>query len=245
MTTVVTAERTAGDAGADWADAARTLATVTWVGAVAGGLVVGVLGRLAMMLLAVLNPEVAGVRSDDGFPIGEFTVSGSLQLALAGVQLGVTGAFAYLVFRGLMVGPAWFRLLSISLGPGLVVGALVVHTDGVDFPLLDPPALAASLFVAIPTVFVAVLHVFSERALASRGRLPVPLLVLGLLPWVVLVPLTLVLAGGFATLRALRRSARGRSLLANPWPAWVVRGLLAGLVLWAVVDLVRDVSTLS
>ena len=233
------------DLGARWADAARTLATVTLVGAAAGAFVLGVLGRLAMMLLAVLNPEATGVTSDDGFPIGQFTASGSLQLVLAGLQLGILGAFGYVSARGLMVGPSWFRLLSISLGPGLVVGAIVVHTDGVDFTLLEPPALAVLLFVAIPTVFVALLHVFSERALRSRAALPWPLLALGLLPWVVLVPLTLLLAGGFAALQAVRRTRAGRSFLASPWPGWAVRGILAALAVGAVVDLVQDLSALS
>lgn len=246
MTTAPVQEiRRSGDARADWTDAARVLATLTLVGAVAGAVSVGVLGRLAMMLLAVLNPEATGVRSDDGFLIGQFTLSGSLQLALAGVQLGVTGAFFYVVFRGLMVGPAWFRLLSISLGPGLVVGALVVHTDGVDFTALDPAWLAAALFVAVPTCYVAMLHVVGERLLAAGWAPPLPLLLLGLLPWVVLLPLTAALAGGFAALRALRRTDGGRSFLASPWPAWAVRGMLAALVVVAVADLVRDVATLS
>lgn len=233
------------DVQTDLVAAAHTLSTVTLVGMACGALVVGVLGRLAMMLLAGLNPEAAGLRSDDGFRIGQFTLSGSLQLAFAGVQAGIAGAFAYVAVRGLMVGPSWFRLLSVSLGPAVVIGALIVHTDGVDFTALDPPWLAALLFVALPAVFVALLHLLSERLLVPGWTPPKPLLVLGLVPWVPLFPLTLVLLGGFLGLRALRRTGRGRSLLANPWPAWAARAVLAALVVWAVVDLVRDVSTLS
>lgn len=244
-TALVEEGRQGADARAAWTGAARTLATITLVGALAGAIATGLIGRLAMMLLAVLNPGATGLRSDDGFPIGEFSVSGSLQLALAGVQLGVTGAFFYLVFRGLMVGPAWFRLLSISLGPGLVVGALIVHTDGVDFTALDPAWLAAALFVAIPTAYVAMLHVVGERLLAAGWSPPLPLLGLGLLPWLVLLPLTAALAGGFAAVRWLRRTDGGRTLLASRWPAWVVRAGLAVLVVLAITDLVRDVHTLS
>ena len=218
------------DLRTDLVEAARTLSTVTLVGMVCGALVVGVLGRLAMMLLAGLNPEATGIRSDDGFPIGEFTLSGSLQLTFAGLQLGITGAFVYVALRGLMVGPAWFRMLSISLGPALVIGALIVHTDGVDFTVLDPPWLAALLFVAIPAVFVALLHLLAERLLGSGWVAPTPLLVLGLVPWVPLFPLTLVLLAGFWSHRALRRTDRGRSFLASPWPAWTVRAVLAALV---------------
>ena len=245
MTATVAGSSRRDDVRTDLVAAARTLATVTLVGAVCGAFVVGVLGRLAMLLLAVLNPEATGVRSDDGFPIGQFTLSGSLQLAFAGVQLGITGAFFYVVFRGLMVGPPWFRSLSISLGPALVIGAFIVHTDGVDFTFLEPPWLAALLFVAIPGVYVALLHLIAERLLASGWALPTPLLVLGLAPWVLLFPLTLVLLAGFLALRGFRRTGRGRSLLASAWPGWVVRAALAALVVWAVADLVRDVSTLS
>ena len=40
---------------------------VTWAGALLGLLVGGVGSRLAMLLLARLNPEATGVISDDGF----------------------------------------------------------------------------------------------------------------------------------------------------------------------------------
>ena len=53
--------------------AVRRLAVITAVGALRGllvGGVGGVGGRLAMMLLARLNPEGIGVTSDDGFRIG-------------------------------------------------------------------------------------------------------------------------------------------------------------------------------
>jgi hypothetical protein len=116
---------------------ARTLGTITAVGVVCGWLVVGVLSRLAMLLLAVLNPAATGVTSDDGFVMGQFTLSGSLNLLLlVGTGFGVLGAGLYAVLRGLRVGPEWFRLLSVSVGGGVVVGSQVVHADGVDFRLL-------------------------------------------------------------------------------------------------------------
>ena len=68
-----------------------------------------------------------------------------------------------------MVGPGWFRLLSISLGPALVIGAIIVHTDGVDFNVLEPVWLAALLFIGVPFAYCALLHVLSVRALRS-GR---------------------------------------------------------------------------
>jgi hypothetical protein len=57
--------------------ALRGLAAVTWAGALLGLLVGGVGSRLAMMLLARLNPQVAGLTSDDGFTMGQLTMQTS------------------------------------------------------------------------------------------------------------------------------------------------------------------------
>ena len=218
MTAVETVARRDSDLRADLGTAADVLAKVTLVGALSGALAVGVLGRLAMLLLAYLNPLATGVTSDDGFEMGQFTLSGSLQLTASGLQFGVIGVFCYLAVRGLMVGPGWFRLLSISLGPAVVIGAILVHTDGVDFNLLEPVWLAAVLFIGVPGAYCALLHVLAVRVLRSERQLPRPLLVLGLLPWIPLLPLTLILLGGFLALRALRRGEAGRDFLARAWP---------------------------
>ena len=230
---------------ADLAASADVLARVTLVGALSGVIAVGVLGRVAMLRLAYLNPVATGVTSDDGFVMGQFTLSGSLQLAASGLQFGVIGVFFYLALRGLMIGPGWFRLLSISLGPAVVIGAIIVHTDGVDFDLLEPVWLAAVLFIGVPFAYCALLHVLAVRALRADRPLPRPMLVLGLLPWIILLPLTLLLLGGFLATRALRRGAPGRAFLARAWLSWVLRGALAALVVVSVVDLMRDVDALT
>ncbi|WP_435746985.1 hypothetical protein [Nocardioides sp. SYSU DS0663] len=225
--------------------AAHTLAAITLVGMVSGAVVVGLLGRLAMALIAALNPLDAGLVSDDGFPIGQVTLAGSANLLAFGVVLGVVGAFGYTSARGLMVGPGWFRLLSISVGPGVVVGALVVDTDGVDFTRLDPAWLSAALFVALPTLFVVVLHLGSERVLAQHGRLPAPLLGLGLLPWLPLGPLAVLLLVGWWAVRALRRGRPEWSRPTRSVLAWTLRGGLAVVFALAVTDLVRDLRVLT
>jgi len=221
---------------ADLGGAARVLAAVTLAGGVSGVLAVGVLARLAMSLLAYLNPHASGVTSDDGFTIGQFTLFGSLQLAATGLQFGVIGVFFYLALRGLMVGPSWFRLLSISVGPAVVIGAIVVHTDGVDFRVLQPAWLAAVLFVLVPAAYCALLHVLAERWLRSRHALPRPLFVLGLIPWLLLLPLTLLLLGGYLATRALGR--------VRP-VTWVLRAAVAALFVFSVLDLAKDIHELS
>jgi hypothetical protein len=236
MTAVGTVDERESGLRADLGAASQVLAKVTLAGAVSGVVAVGVLARLAMSLLAHLNPHATGVTSDDGFTIGQFTFFGSLQLAASGLQFGIISAFFYLALRGLMVGPAWFRLLSISLGPAVVIGAIVVHTDGVDFRVLHPTWLAAALFVLVPAACCAVLHVLSERWLRSERDLARPLLVLGLLPWLPLLPLTLLLLAGYLVVRTFGRHQPA---------AWLLRASLAALFVFAVVDLVKDIVELS
>jgi len=225
--------------------ALRTLGAVTLIGVGCGIFVVGVLSRLAMFLLAQLNPTVSGVTSDDGFEIGQFTLAGSLNLALVvGPLFGIVGAGFYLALRGLAIGPEWFRTLSLSLGPGVVVGAMIVHPDGVDFAMLDPLWLAVLLFVLVPAVYVVLLRLFVERVLAGPPW-PRWATYVGVVAWLPLLPGFLLLAAGWAALNALRRSETGSALLAHPAPAWIARGALTAIFVFLVLDLVNDVRLLT
>ena len=230
-----------GDWVGDAKSAIRRWATALLIGVACGVVVTGVLSRLVMFLLAELNPEAAGVRSDDGFIMGQFTLSGSTQLALAGAQLGSIGAFLYMALRGLKIGPPWFRLLSISVGPGVVVGAMLVHTSGIDFHLLKPLWLTIGSFVLVPVVFCAALHLVAVRALSHGGVRSMPLMVLGVALTIVALPLTLVLGIGWLIARALR----GDDMLSTTAAAWFVRAVLALVFVMAVIDLVSDARTLS
>lgn len=151
------------------------------LGALLGLLVGGILGRLAMALIAGLNPEATGQVSDDGFVMGQFTLSGTLNLFLAGTVLGIFGAAVYGAIRPLRFGPRWFQLAAVTAGPAVVVGSLLVH-DGVDFTFLTPVWLSIALFVAIPGLYGALLWLVTERwlppsdyrlhpAVASAGRI--------------------------------------------------------------------------
>lgn len=233
------ADPTRQDWGAAVRAAARVWATVLVVGVACGVAVVGVLSRLVMLLLASMNPDAVGVRSDDGFIMGQFTLSGSSQLAAAGAQFGAVGAFIYIALRGLMIGPAWLRLLSISVGPGVVVGSILVHTTGVDFNLLKPLWLSIGSFVLLPVVFCAALHVLADRALAGGGVRSRPLLMLGLLLAVAVLPLTLMLGSGWGVARQFRAKRQRLPLV------WALRAVLAVVFILSVVDLVSDSRTLS
>lgn len=226
----------------------RRLGVATLAGALLGLAVGGIGGRLAMMLLAVRNPNATGLTSDDGFTMGQFTISGTANLLLVTTFIGVLGGGVYLVLRDLMIGPRWFQVCSVSIGPAVVVGAIVVHPDGVDFTLLSPLWLAVSLFVLIPAVYAALLGTLTDRWLARSTHPTRPrraLLTAALLLWVPLAPVLAVGALGWLVAELVRRNTGEDILRSNPLLAWIPRAGLALLFLAALADLGSDIAALT
>lgn len=227
--------------------ALRRLAATTAAGALLGLLIGGVGGRLVMALLAVLNPAATGVISDDGFRIGQFTTTGTLNLLVATTVIGAVGGGIYLALRALMIGPRWFRVVSIATGSAVVVGSLIVHTDGVDFTLLQPLLLTVGLFVAIPWAYTALLIVVAERWLEpgswflTARRIPA---LAPLLAWLPVAPLLAALAIGWAAAEWARR--RPRPPTARMWTMirWIARTALAALFAISLFTLARDTALL-
>ena len=136
----------------------RYVLTTLVVAVLTGVFCVGVVARLAMSLLASRNPAAAGRLSDDGFEMGRVTLSGSANLAVVGIGVGIVGWLTYLIARPLLVGPAWFRWFSLSIPPAVVAANLLVHPTGVDFTVLGPLWLTVGLFVAVPALYGPLLH---------------------------------------------------------------------------------------
>ena len=130
-------------------------------GAIAGATVGGVGGRLAMLLLRLTSPDVViGMTSDDGFEIGVVSLD-TLQLVLAMAMLGAVNGVLYAALRGAI--PARLRLPLWSVFAAALGGANIVHEDGVDFTVLEPAALAVTLFVLLPGAAAAVVVLLVER----------------------------------------------------------------------------------
>jgi len=226
--------------------ALRRLAALTWAGALLGLLIGGVGGRLAMMLLAKLNPQATGVVSDDGFTMGQLSLQTFNLLAIT-TLIGVLGGGIYFVLRALMIGPRWFEVLCISLGPAVVVGSMLVNVEGVDFTL-EPTWLAIAMFAAIPGIYGALLTLVGERWIRPEGRFatgPRWLVALPLLLWVnPLAPFIGAMLLALAAVEAARRTTTGHTVLSHPaWP-WAARAALTVLFTFAFVDLARDTATL-
>jgi hypothetical protein len=169
-----------------------------------GILVIGLGSRLAMFVLRRTSPDyVVGMTSDDGFEIGQITLSGTYQLLALGAVVGVIGALAYVAVAPWLIGPGWFRRSTVGLTAGALVGAMVIVPGGVDFTVLEPTWLAVVLFVGLPFVSgivltVAVDLVATPGSWTGRGRsawlLPVILLVLVPPAALVLAPVFLIVA---------------------------------------------------
>ena len=105
-----------------------------------GILVIGLGSRLAMFVLRVTSPGyVVGMESDDGFEIGRITLSGSYQLLALGAAVGVIGALAYVAVAPWLIGPDWFRRVTVGLTAGALVGSLVIEPGGIDFTFSSQP----------------------------------------------------------------------------------------------------------
>lgn len=226
----------------------RSFAGVTAAAALMGLLIGGVFGRLAMFVLARLSPEAEGVESDDGFVMGQFTVSGSLNLLAVGTFIGVLGGAVYFVVRGLRFGPRWFQVASIAAGAAVVVGSMLVHSDGLDFNLLHPLWLAVVLFLAIPGLFAAALTVTAERWIAPGGVFMTAPKKFALLPLLVGIPLAPIFLGiiivSWLGLR-LREDHGVRAFLDQAWLQWAARLALTLIFVLAAGDLIGDVGRLS
>lgn len=214
-------------------------------GLLVGALVAGPAMRLSMLLLRVTSPDtVIGIESDDGFTIGEFTLSGTYNLFMLGAALGVLGAAIYVLVSPWLIGPGWFRSFTFAFTAGVFVGAAVIQDDGVDFRILEPTWLAIGLFVAVPALMGAVLpRVVDEVAArdATRGSW----IAIGVLQAVFFLSapinaiIVVAIAAGLALRRALLDPIR-RSHVAM----WLFRAAFMFFPVAGAIMLTQDIRTL-
>lgn len=234
----------AGGAGRTLGEDGRDVAWWVLAGAAAGaisGLVVGgVGGRLAMLLLRLTSPDhVIGVTSDDGFEIGVITTD-TFSLVLAMAVVGGVNGVLYAVLRGAI--PRRLRLPLWTLFAAAVGGANFVHSDGIDFTVLEPVGLSIALFVVLPGAAAALVVVLTERWADRRPfadrRLTAVLVVAALAGTLACLPA----AGAWLLAVAVRRVGAAR-LLARVGTVVVPAVLALGTVRYA-VELVRTTRIL-
>ena len=212
-----------------------------------GVLVIGVCSRLAMLLLRLTSPDhVNGVRSDDDFVIGRFTLSGSYNLLMLGAAVGIVGAGLYRLVSRWLLGPTWFRHVTTALASGAVGGSILVHADGVDYRLLKPTWLAIALFVFLPALFGGLIGVVVDRVArpdswtrVGRRRWALPFA--ALLPFPLAVIPLLLAIGVVAPLVAIGEADSINRLRASNGYAFVVRGVWLGIAVLGLFILIEDV----
>ena len=216
-----------------------------------GVVVAGIGSRLAMLLLRLTSSDaVRGIQSDDDFTIGRFTLAGTYNLLVLGAAVGIIGAAAYQWVRPWLLGPWWFRRLTIALGSAAVVGSLLVHADGIDFRVLKPTWLAIGLFIALPGLFgltigPAVDRVERPGSWTARGRKRwvIPIALVGLFP-----P-TLFVLGVATTILAvwllIREFGSVERLGASTGYGLVARALWLIVATLGLVALVNDVTAIA
>jgi hypothetical protein len=224
------------------ADVGWRVVVGTAAGAVAGLLVGGVGGRLAMLLLRLTSPKsVIGLTSDDGFEIGVVSTS-TFALLVVTTGLGAAAGALYAGLRGAM--PVRLRLPLWTAFGAVAGGAALVHDDGVDFTALEPGWLAVALFVAIPAAVAAVIVILTERwtgrpAWRSR-RLTAFLVVAAAASTLALVVPLAIAAAMVIVLALLDLMGPGAAERARLVAATVVPIALAAVAILAAVDLVSE-----
>jgi hypothetical protein len=198
----------------------RTASLGMVAGAVAGILVLGFGGRLAMRILAATSGDhVQGLLTDAEERVGEITVGGTVGLILfVGLLGGIAGGLVYVAVRRWLPERAWVA--------GLLYGVLIMglaradplDPDNTDFDILRPVWLAIVLFAVLFPLFGVVLGALAarlDRAYPTISARPgalaahAPLLVLALAP-----PLLVALAAAAGVAVAASRVRP----LARTWP---------------------------
>jgi hypothetical protein len=166
------------------------------VGAAAGLVWGGIGGRIAMRVVFLTsNERVRGLTSDDGFEIGTFSGATFALLILTTVVGGMAG-FGVGIIRMVTSGPTWAVAIGTAVASASIAGAIIVHTDGVDFRLLDPLWLTVGLFVLIPGLWGATVVVATEGLMRSDLGKGLPTRVhrryWGAIGWMFLVAITTI-----------------------------------------------------
>lgn len=231
--------------------AVRQVAGVTAVGLGLGLLIGGVGSRLAMRALFLTSdPSVRGIFTDDGFRIGQFSATATLNLLLVGTAVGVIGAFVYAAVRPFLLGPRWLRSTGCAVAGGAVVGSMLVHTGGGDFTDLSPRWFAIALFTALPALFAGLAAPAVDRAIDDDGWFQRAPRRVALLPLVVfLFPPLLIFVGLPAAVVLVARERVGRSpalsgIVRHPVAMWSLRAVWFTVAVAGAAALAKDTTAL-
>ena len=219
---------------------ARLLSSTIVIGALTGAVIGGLGGRLAMRILFLTTGDsVKGIKSDDGFTIGRFTLGNTIGLVITCALLGVFAAVLYLLAQPFVSRLGALAPAAMALFYGVIATGVLVNPDNVDFSVLEPAILGLALFGVLFAAFGGVVCVLVNHAAlkAPTSRrswwLVAPPLV------VLLFPPLLVLTIVIALLHPTNRTGRVWTVLGVG--AWTT---MAGMFTLGAAELARDTATL-
>jgi hypothetical protein len=198
-----------------------------------------------MLLLRFTSPDyVRGIQTDDGFVIGRFDLVNTLEL------IALTTVMGTLVGLIIVLGRPFFPArwpIAWTFAGAVVGGALFIHTNGIDFNVLEPAWLAVGLFVVIPAAGAGLIAMLVELLHRFWWRRRGPTIVVGLagLPAFAFppIPLGALLVAGVVLVAMRRPDTRAfHTWLPSRVAAIVV---FAGVVCFSAIKLTRDVAELT
>jgi len=201
-------------------------------GVIAGVLVAGLAGRIAMRVAGFTSrPELSGTLTSNGNRVGDITFEGTLALALfVGVATGVGGGILYASAEPWLRSRRWKGLI-FGMGLLAALGFTVLDATNIDFKRFGVPVLNVAMFAALFIVFgLAIAWSFDRvrRAIDGTGMIARPLEVVAGMAAIVAVGSSIVLflsPGGLDQLSTVLLIAI--AVLVPPIVRW--RGLPRGL----------------
>lgn len=164
----------------------RAVGVCVLAGIVAGALIGGVGGRVAMRVSGAMyeraHPDVPAITSSSDEPVGQLSLDGTLSLIFeAGLFFGIAGGLAYLLVRPWLPRrvPARGLVFAAML---LALGSVVIDKDNPDFRRFGSPVVNITMFVGLIVAYgwcVAFLAEWFDRRPRRWRTIPLRVLTYG------------------------------------------------------------------
>jgi hypothetical protein len=125
------------------------------IGALGGlgvGFVMGVVNRIVMRIVAVMNGPTT-IETDFGATVLNFTVPGTLGLIVVTAIFGIVPGLLYVGLRRLLPGGLVVRGLVFGVLTGALYGSRLVDSTARDFRLLGVPLVSSAMFLGMFVLF--------------------------------------------------------------------------------------------
>jgi hypothetical protein len=143
----------------------RHVGAASLAGIVAGILVAGALGRIAMRVSGFMSrPELIGIQTSNGNRVGDVTLGGTLALALfVGIPAGIAGAALFASAEPWLRGIRPWHGVAFGVAVLLALGSLLFDPANFDFLRFGSAPLNVAMFAGIFLAFGALIAWLFDR----------------------------------------------------------------------------------